>query len=172
VSVCPRVCLEVRAGEEISLSHAVGCRAGDGGPVTQSPSRPARGDGTHHREKKEHQDNAVQRFIGIAADCDTRTALTQPSPGAASPAPSAGRRRPKAKYDSGPTPAELTSTAAMIHIRFEPRIWLAGRRRMSMSTAVLRTASLIAAAMISLRLLSLRSLHRVAMTPSASVQQP
>ena len=43
--------------------------------------------------------------------------------------------RPKAKYDSGPTPAELTSTAATIHIRFEPRIWLAGRRLMSLSTA-------------------------------------
>jgi hypothetical protein len=60
----------------------------------------------------------------------------------------------------------------MIHIRFEPRIWLAGRRLMSMSTAVLRTASPIAAPMISLRLLSLRSLHRVAMTSSASVPQP
>ena len=82
------------------------------------------------------------------------------------------RRRPKAKYDSGPTPAELTSTAATIHIRFEPRIWLAGRRLMSMSTAVLRTASAIAAAMISLRLRSLRSLHRLAMTSSASMHHP
>jgi hypothetical protein len=54
----------------------------------------------------------------------------------------------------------------MIHIRFEPRIWLAGRRLISMNTAVLRTASPIAAAMISLRLRSLRSLHRVAMTSS------
>jgi len=49
---------------------------------------------------------------------------------------------------------------------------LAGRRLMSMSTAVLRTASPIAAAMISLRLLSLRSPHRLVMTSSASKQQP
>ena len=81
--------------------------------------------------------------------------VTQPSPGVASSTPPACRRRPKAKYDSDP---ELTSTAAMIHIRFEPRIWLAGRRLMSTSTAVLRTASPIAAAMISFRLRSLRSL--------------
>ena len=60
----------------------------------------------------------------------------------------------------------------MIHIRFEPRIWLAGRRLMSMITAVLRTASPIAAAMTSLRLRSLRSFHRVAMTSSASFQRP
>jgi hypothetical protein len=53
--------------------------------------------------------------------------VTQPLPGVASSTPSARCRRPKAKYDSGPTPAELTSTAATIHIRFEPRIWLAGR---------------------------------------------
>jgi hypothetical protein len=66
----------------------------------------------------------------------------------------------------------LTSTAAVIHIRFEPRIWLAGRRLMSTSTAVFRTASPIAATMISLRRFSLRSLHRLAMTSSASVQQP
>ena len=59
--------------------------------------------------------------------------VTQPSPGVASSTPSARCRRPKAKYDSGPTPAELTSTAATIHIRFEPRIWLAGRRLMSMT---------------------------------------
>ena len=86
--------------------------------------------------------------------------------------PSAFRRRPKAKYDSDPTPAELMSTAAMIHIRFEPRIWLAGRRLISMSTAVLRTASPIAAAMISLRLRSLRSLHRLAMTSSLPSSSP
>ena len=58
--------------------------------------------------------------------------------------------------------------AAMIHVRFEPRIWLAGRRLMSTSTAVLRKASPIAAAMISLRLLSLRSLYRVAQVQLAA----
>jgi hypothetical protein len=99
--------------------------------------------------------------------------VTQPSPGVASSTPSARCRRPKAKYDSGPTPAELTSTAATIHIHFEPRIWLAGRRLMSMSTAVLRMASAIAAAtMISLRLRSLKLLHRLAMTSSASMHHP
>ena len=56
----------------------------------------------------------------------------------------------------------MRSTATTIHIGFEPRIWLAGRRLMSMSTAVLRMASPIAVAMISLRLRSLRSLHRLA----------
>ena len=82
------------------------------------------------------------------------------------------RRRPKAKYDGGLTGAELTNTAAMIYIRFEPRTWLAGRRLMSMSTGVLRTASPIAEAMISLRLRWLRSLHRAAMTSSASRRGP
>ena len=82
------------------------------------------------------------------------------------------RRRPKTKYDSGPTGAELTNTAAVIYIRFEPRTWLAGRRVMSMITGVLRTASPIAEATISLRLRWLRLLHRVAMTSSASRRGP
>jgi len=86
--------------------------------------------------------------------------------------PSASRRRPKAKYDSDPIPAELTNTAATIHIRFEPRIWLAGRCLISTITAALRMASLIPAAMMSLRLRSLRSLHRLAMTSSVSLHRP
>jgi len=64
------------------------------------------------------------------------------------------------------------STAVTIHIRFEPRIWFAGRRLRSMSTAVLRMASVIAAATISLRLRSLRSLHRLAMASSAYRHKP
>src|SRR5664279_3543627 len=66
---------------------------------------------------------------------------------------------PKAKYESGTTPKELTITTAAAHIHFEPRIWLAGRRLMSMTAAVLRPASATAATMISLRLRLLRSLH-------------
>jgi hypothetical protein len=76
---------------------------------------------------------------------------------------------PKAKYESGTTPKELTITTAAAHIHFEPRIWLAGRRLMSMTAAVLRPASATAATMISLRLRLLRSLHcrLAAMTFSA-----
>jgi MFS family permease len=86
--------------------------------------------------------------------------------------PSVSRRRPKTKYESDPTPAELTSTATATHIHFEPRIWLAGRLLRSMSTAVLRPASATAAAMSSLRLRSLSSLHRLAMTPPRASATP
>jgi hypothetical protein len=42
---------------------------GDGCPaVIQSPSRPARGSRAYHREKKEHPENTVHTFTGIAAD--------------------------------------------------------------------------------------------------------
>jgi hypothetical protein len=64
-------------------------------------------------------------------------------------------------------------TTAGAHIHFEPRIWLAGRRLMSMSAAVLRLASATAAAMMSLRLRSLRSLQFLAaMTPPAYMRGP
>jgi MFS family permease len=86
--------------------------------------------------------------------------------------PSICRRRPKTKYESDPTPAELTSTAMATHIHFEPRIWLAGRLLRSMSTAVLRPASAVAAAMSNLRLRSLSSLHRLAMTPPRASATP
>ena len=86
--------------------------------------------------------------------------------------PSVCRRRPKTKYESDPTPAELTSTAMASHIHFEPRIWLAGRLLRSMSTAVLRPASAVAAAISSLRLRSLSSLHRLAMTPPRASATP
>jgi hypothetical protein len=36
--------------------------------VTQSPPRPARGGRAYHHQKKEHPENSVQTFIGIAAD--------------------------------------------------------------------------------------------------------
>jgi hypothetical protein len=76
----------------------------------------------------------------------------------------------------GAAPAKLrpgyANFAITIHIRFEPRISLAGRRLMSMSTAVLRTASATAAAMISLRWRSLKSLHHLAMTSSAYMHRP
>ena len=86
--------------------------------------------------------------------------------------PSVCRRRPKTKYESDPTPAELTSTAMATHIHFEPRIWLAGRLLRSMSTAALRPASAVAAAMSSLRFRSLSSLHRLAMTPPRASATP
>src|SRR4029077_18891726 len=44
-----------------------------------------------------------------------------------------GRRWPKTKYETGTTPAELTSATAAAHIPFRPRIWLAGRRWVAMS---------------------------------------
>ena len=77
------------------------------------------------------------------------------------------RRRPKAKYASGATPA-VPGTRAAAHIHFEPRTWLAGRRLRSMTTAILRLASAIPATMINLLLRLLRSLHRrlAAMTSS------
>src|SRR5260370_22542999 len=68
------------------------------------------------------------------------------------------RRRPKAKYASGAPPKELMNTTTGTHIHFEPRIWLAGRRLMSMSAAVLRLPSATAAIVISRRLRLLRSL--------------
>jgi hypothetical protein len=69
------------------------------------------------------------------------------------------RRRPKRKYESGAPPAELTSITTTAHSHFGPRIWLAGRRLMSISAAALSPASAVAAAMISLRLRGLKSLH-------------
>jgi hypothetical protein len=80
-----------------------------------------------------------------------------------------GCRRPKAKYESGMAPKELTMATTAAHSHFGPRIWLAGRRLMSMSAAILRQPSATAAAMISLRLRSLRWLlcRLAAMTSSA-----
>jgi hypothetical protein len=79
-----------------------------------------------------------------------------------------GGRHPKTKYASGAPPKELTTSTTRAHIHFEPRIWLAGRRLISMSAAVLRMPSAADAVMISLRLRVLRSLHlRAAMTPLA-----
>ena len=73
----------------------------------------------------------------VPAGCrDCHSVGHSASPGVASSAPSARCRRPKAKYDNGPTPAELSRTTATIHIRFGPRIWLAGQRLMSMRTAI------------------------------------
>ncbi len=34
------------------------------------------------------------------------------------------RRCPKTKYETGTTPAELTSATAAVHTPFRPRIWL------------------------------------------------
>jgi hypothetical protein len=104
-----------------------------------------------HRPADLLRPSADVRWCTCSAAGIVTQLVIQPLPGVASSTPSARCRRPKAKYDSGPTPAELTSTAATIQSRFEPRIWLAGRCLMSMSTAVLRMASAIAAAMISLR---------------------
>jgi len=70
-----------------------------------------------------------------------------------------GRRRPKTKYKIGTTPAELTTATKGAHSHFGPRIWLAGRRLMSMRAATLRMPSTTATVMISLRVLSSRSLH-------------
>jgi len=53
------------------------------------------------------------------------------------------RRLPKTKYEIGRTPAELMSAAAAAHIRFRHRIWLAGRRLMSMSAAARRAAATV-----------------------------
>lgn len=70
------------------------------------------------------------------------------------------RRCPKTKYEIGTTPAELTSAMAAAHIHFRPRIWLAGRRRMSMSAATRRAPSAAAAVTSNTRVRLLRSLHR------------
>jgi hypothetical protein len=60
------------------------------------------------------------------------------------------------------------------HSHFGPRIWLAGRRFMSISAASFRMPSAIAASMSSLRLRSLRSLHRrlalISVLPMLSLQ--
>jgi hypothetical protein len=80
-----------------------------------------------------------------------------------------GCRRPNTKYETGTTPAELTTATIAAHTHFGPRTWLAGRRLRSMSAATLRMPSAAAAAMSKLRVRSLRSLHRLlaAMTSSA-----
>ena len=70
------------------------------------------------------------------------------------------RRCPKMKYEAGTTPAELTSATAAAHIPFRPRIWLAGRRWMSMSAATRRAPSATATVISSMRARWLRSLHR------------
>jgi hypothetical protein len=69
------------------------------------------------------------------------------------------RRRPNTKYETGTTPAELTTATTAAHTHLGPRIWLAGRRLMSISAATLRRASVTAAAMSNLRLRSLSWLH-------------
>jgi hypothetical protein len=78
---------------------------------------------------------------------------------------------PEGEVGRRPDPGRVDECGRYDHIRFEPRIWLAGRLLMSKSTAVLRMASAIAAAMISLRLRSLRSLYRLAMTSSTSMHR-
>ena len=83
------------------------------------------------------------------------------------------RRRPKTKHDAGTTPAELTSATTAAHIHFRPRIWLAGRRWMSMSAATRRAPSATAVVTSSMRVRLLRSLHRrLAATTSSSVRSP
>ncbi len=67
------------------------------------------------------------------------------------------RRRPKAKYESGPNGCWMHT--ATVHIRFEPRIWLAGRCLMSMSAATRSPTAATPPTPISLRLRLLRSLH-------------
>src|SRR5262245_55092063 len=75
------------------------------------------------------------------------------------------RRRPKTRYASGAAPKELTATTATAQTHFEPRIWIAGRPLLSMSSASLSMPSATAAVMIRLRLRVLRSLHfRAAIT--------
>jgi hypothetical protein len=70
-----------------------------------------------------------------------------------------GCRRPKMKYAIGTAPAELTTVTTVAHIHFGPRIWLAGRRLMSISAASLRMPSATAVMVSSLRVRWLRSLH-------------
>src|SRR5665811_2210873 len=63
-------------------------------------------------------------------------------------------RRPTVKYAIGPT---MLTNASAVHIRFEPLIWPAGRRLMSMSVATRRTTSTTPVPTIRLRLRLLRS---------------
>jgi hypothetical protein len=70
-----------------------------------------------------------------------------------------GSRRPKTKYETGTTPAELTTVTTVAHSHFGPRTWLAGRRLRSTSAAILRTPSATAALTSNLRVRSPRSLH-------------
>jgi hypothetical protein len=70
-----------------------------------------------------------------------------------------GCRRPKTKYETGTTPAELTTVTTVAHSHFGPRTWLAGRRLRSTSAAILRTPSATAALTSNLRVRSPRSLH-------------
>jgi hypothetical protein len=70
-----------------------------------------------------------------------------------------GCRRPKRKYETGTTPAELTIVTTVAHAHFGPRTWLAGRRFRSTSAASLRMPSATAAMASSLRVRWLRSLH-------------
>jgi hypothetical protein len=72
-----------------------------------------------------------------------------------------GCRRPKAKYETGTTPAELTTVTTVAHSHFGPRTWLAGRRLRSTSAAILRMPSATAAPTSNLRVRSPRSLHCV-----------
>ena len=70
--VCPRASVEARAGTRRSVTPSVTRSAAgprDGAPRGYpSLSRPARGGRAYHHEKKEHPENTVQTFIGIAAD--------------------------------------------------------------------------------------------------------
>jgi hypothetical protein len=70
-----------------------------------------------------------------------------------------GCRRPKTKYETGTTPAELTTVTTVAHSHFGPRTWLAGRRLRSTSAAILRMPSATAALTSNLRVRSPRSLH-------------
>ena len=65
------------------------------------------------------------------------------------------RRRPKAKSEIGGTPAEPIIATAADHTCFGPRIWLAGRRSMSMSAATRRAPSAMAGVISSRRVRSL-----------------
>ena len=82
-------CADERQGRKSALGyakvqrahpHSVGRSAvrpgwGDGCPaVTQSPPRPARGGRAYHHKDKEHPENSVQTFIGIAADSEDSNA--------------------------------------------------------------------------------------------------
>jgi hypothetical protein len=83
-----------------------------------------------------------------------------------------GCRRPKMKYAIGTAPAELTTVTTVAHIHFGPRIWLAGRRLMSISAASLRMPSATAVMVSSLRVRWLRSLHcLLAAMPSSACTQ-
>src|SRR5215469_6835593 len=64
------------------------------------------------------------------------------------------------------SPAEFT-IIAQAHAFLGPRIWLAGRRRMSRSAAAFSTASATAATARSRRVPGVKSSRRLAMVPSA-----